>query len=102
MKAEEYLLVGGEEPVLISASGTEQNLPKGCYMIYPNKECVISSLKSSEDESVNIANTKGFANKDFSDMIIPYFVKSYLQEQETKYFFTKATVTAGSFWAYCK
>ena len=102
MKAEEYLLVGGEEPVLISESQAEQNLPEGCFMLYPNDGCTISSLKSSEDESVNIANLKGFAGKDLTDKKVPYFVKSYLKEHLTKYFFTKITVTSGSVWAYYK
>ena len=45
------------DPVLITLTGSEQDLPAGIKVLKPNVGCIISSLKKTGDNSTNYAST---------------------------------------------
>ena len=92
---------GGEQPVLLALSGSEQDLPAGCIGIFPNKGgCTISSLKrkivGGATASTNYATTLGLATIDFSSVEpYPVFVQSGITHDNALYNWAKVTGDLG-------
>lgn len=92
---------GGEQPVLLALTGSEQDLPAKCIAVFPNKGgCTLSSLKrkvvGGAVESTNFASTLGLEAVDFSsDEPYVVFVQTAIINDVAAYNWAKVTGTAG-------
>lgn len=91
-------MMGGYESPIISTTGSEVTLPGGCIALLPHSGCIFTSIKSSEDAHNHAdATHMNLLTRDLGSDTY----KSYPLMVKSPYFWTHATISAGTFTAIC-